>query len=443
MCRSIVRRYFAPGLDREDLLQEARIGAWKGLRDFNPSRGSLSSFVWLAIERNVQTAVKTSTRGKHGPLNDAVSLATPIGADDTDGTLADVLPSRVSVDELVAQREELRGGLTDLGHLTDLERVAVVGHAVGCSYDEIAEAATRTVRRDRPVSRKNVDNALQRGRRSLEQRRHRRRGDEHSEPPPRRTVARAEPEGGPMSRILDAIDEEIEGVKSRRDELAAEVEDLEQRIAKLGTLREGAAELNGDAPTVEVEVTADTSQLREAADEASAALERASAPPKRRRRSQDPPPVTDEERQQRAKAGDEAQARVFEFIREHGSIDHKQCAELLGITVTTAANKLRTMCTTTGLNAYDGERPEGVTRGRPPRVYRLTAATRGSSGGRTATESKIIDVVAEDGPIDETTLAARAEVKPSSARTILRDLVSRQMLRRSDVEGVTLYEAAA
>jgi len=60
--------------DREDLAQEARVGLFKAVRDYQPSLGAFNPFAFLCIRRQIITAVKTSTRGKHSALTHAVRV---------------------------------------------------------------------------------------------------------------------------------------------------------------------------------------------------------------------------------------------------------------------------------------------------------------------------------------------------------------------------------
>ena len=71
----ICRSYFLMGADREDLMQEASIGLYKAIRDFNPMmQCSFRQFAQLCIKRQVITAVKTATRQKHMLMNSCISL---------------------------------------------------------------------------------------------------------------------------------------------------------------------------------------------------------------------------------------------------------------------------------------------------------------------------------------------------------------------------------
>jgi RNA polymerase sporulation-specific sigma factor len=66
--------YFLQGGDYEDLFQEGLIGLYKAIRDFQKDNGAFDVFSKICIDRQLISAIKTSTRKKHTPLNDMISL---------------------------------------------------------------------------------------------------------------------------------------------------------------------------------------------------------------------------------------------------------------------------------------------------------------------------------------------------------------------------------
>lgn len=151
--------YFLPGGDREDILQEARLGLIVAAEQYRSDRGaSFQTYANMVVERRVITAVRTATRGKHAPLSQAVSLNAPVQESDDDSglTVGDTLPSPDAEDP--AERAIAREGLAEIVErsvrLTPLEREVIAGRLNGDSYDEIG-------------SRKRVDNALQRAKHKL------------------------------------------------------------------------------------------------------------------------------------------------------------------------------------------------------------------------------------------------------------------------------------
>ena len=163
--RMKARSYFLVGADREDIVQEAMIGLYKSIRDFNPDlETSFRAFAELCVTRQIITAIKTATRQKHGPLNNYVSFSRPVhGDDDSDGVLEDVLATTALSDpaDLVISAERIRALQAHFDAvLSDLETEVLRLYVEGKSYQEIAERLQRHV--------KSIDYALQRIKRKIE-----------------------------------------------------------------------------------------------------------------------------------------------------------------------------------------------------------------------------------------------------------------------------------
>jgi RNA polymerase sporulation-specific sigma factor len=156
--------YFLAGGDSDDLIQEGLVGLYKAIRDYRTDReSSFRNFAELCITRQIITAVKTSTRNKHAPLNEYVSFAqTPASAGDGEQTLEDVLPGPTVHDPVfqVISSEELHslvGCLTSA--LSDLESSVLSLYLDGHSYVDIGVKLG--------CDCKTVDNALQRVKRKV------------------------------------------------------------------------------------------------------------------------------------------------------------------------------------------------------------------------------------------------------------------------------------
>src|SRR5438067_10763520 len=105
--------YFLAGGDADDLIQEGLVGLYKAVRDYRADReSSFRNFAELCITRQIITAVKTSTRNKHVPLNQYVSFSsTPAGAPGESEPMLDEMLPGPSVHDPVNQvisSEELR-----------------------------------------------------------------------------------------------------------------------------------------------------------------------------------------------------------------------------------------------------------------------------------------------------------------------------------------------
>lgn len=156
------RSYFLRGAERDDVIQEGRIGLLKAIRGFSDHwLGGFRSFAATCVTRQMISAVKCACRHKHGPLNRYVSL----DADESEGEeacLRDLLPGdRELCPETIALRREMGwrvSGAIDRS-LSKLERDVLRQYAQGSSYREIAVELGANL--------KQIDNALQRAKRKL------------------------------------------------------------------------------------------------------------------------------------------------------------------------------------------------------------------------------------------------------------------------------------
>ena len=154
-----VNRYFIIGAEREDIVQEGLIGLFKAIKNFNTSKqNSFKTFASLCIERQLITAIKTSNRQKHMPLNSYLSLnQVAYEGEDNDTELIDTFDSKTIEDplETITKREYYaRVESTIDKMLSDFEKRVLNRYIKGESYVQIAE------RLNAPV--KSVDNAIQR-----------------------------------------------------------------------------------------------------------------------------------------------------------------------------------------------------------------------------------------------------------------------------------------
>lgn len=162
LIRGWVSAYYIKGADRSDLLQEAQIGFWKAVNDYDGYTGNFRSFAEMCVKRHVITAVKAATRNKHEILNSAVSFSRPAeGIDGHGDTLIDmIIDHSVNLGRQFSAGHDLDLYIQCIVNcMSDLEAQAIVMQAYGGTYEEIAQACK--------VSEKAVDNALIRARKKL------------------------------------------------------------------------------------------------------------------------------------------------------------------------------------------------------------------------------------------------------------------------------------
>ena len=161
LVNSKVNKYFIIGAEKEDIVQEGLIGLYKAIKDYKPDKqNSFKSFANLCIERQLITAIKSSNRQKHMPLNSYLSLnMTAFENEDgnNDTQIVDVLENTVIEDPLdTITKKEYFSSVENVidSSLSDFEKKVLNRYVQGESYVKIAE------RLDAPV--KSVDNATQR-----------------------------------------------------------------------------------------------------------------------------------------------------------------------------------------------------------------------------------------------------------------------------------------
>ncbi|MBR2240561.1 MAG: RNA polymerase sporulation sigma factor SigH [Clostridia bacterium] len=153
-----VSKYFIIGAEKEDIFQEGLIGLYKAIKSFDPQKeNSFKTFANLCIERQLITAIKTSNRQKHMPLNSYLSLNMAAYEDEESDSVMDVFDSNMIEDPLdtITKKEyyiEIENAIDK--SLSDFEKKVLNRFAKGESYIQIADKLNTPV--------KSVDNAIQR-----------------------------------------------------------------------------------------------------------------------------------------------------------------------------------------------------------------------------------------------------------------------------------------
>ncbi len=159
LVNSKVGKYFIIGAEREDSIQEGMIGLYKAIRDFDACKqNTFKTFANICVERQLITAIKSSNRQKHMPLNSYLSLNTSAYENDEDGAeLIETFKSDTIEDPLeTIMKREYFEEIQDTMHksLSKFEESVLDRYMQGESYEVIAKKL------DAPI--KSIDNAIQR-----------------------------------------------------------------------------------------------------------------------------------------------------------------------------------------------------------------------------------------------------------------------------------------
>lgn len=159
LVNSKVGKYFIIGAEREDTIQEGMIGLFKAIKSYNSEmQSSFKSFANICIERQLITAIKSSNRQKHMPLNSYLSLnMSAYDNEDDDTSIYDIFDANIIEDPLdTITKKEYYKSVEDIidKSLSIFEKNVLNELVNGSSYTAIAQKL------DSPV--KSVDNAIQR-----------------------------------------------------------------------------------------------------------------------------------------------------------------------------------------------------------------------------------------------------------------------------------------
>lgn len=153
-----VGKYFIIGAEKEDIYQEGMIGLYKAIKSFDVEKqNSFKTFANLCIERQLITAIKSSNRQKHMPLNSYLSLNGAAYDDENDTSLLEIFNSHTVEDplETLTKKEYFKSVEDKIEeNLSEFEKQVLHRYVKGESYTTIAEKL------DSPV--KSIDNAIQR-----------------------------------------------------------------------------------------------------------------------------------------------------------------------------------------------------------------------------------------------------------------------------------------
>lgn len=151
-------KFFIIGAEKEDMVQEGMIGLYKAIKSFNTEKqNSFKTFANLCIERQLITAIKTSNRQKHIPLNSSFSLNTSAYNENDETSIMEILDTKLVEDplETITKKEYFADVESKIDkNLSDFERQVLNFYIQGDSYINIANKLASPV--------KAIDNAIQR-----------------------------------------------------------------------------------------------------------------------------------------------------------------------------------------------------------------------------------------------------------------------------------------
>lgn len=161
LVRSKAKSMFILGADKDDLIQEGMIGLFKAIRDYDSGRdASFFTFADLCVSRQMYTAVQSSNRKKHEPLNKYISLnasSEEIVEDSMGQEFMNMLANSIdqSPEEIIIDRENIKLLSEKIEQeLSAFEKQVYDLHLTGMAYTDIAKVLGK--------DEKSTDNALQR-----------------------------------------------------------------------------------------------------------------------------------------------------------------------------------------------------------------------------------------------------------------------------------------
>ncbi len=158
------RYFFIKGLDKDDVIQEGRVGLFKAIRDYKEDKeASFRGFAQLCIHRQLVSAIKKANRQKHMPLNNSTSLDKSIDKGESKRTYNEVVSDENhDLEKIFIYQEVLNLIMGKIeNNLTKLEYKVFVKYLDNKTYQEISSELN--------VNLKSVDNALQRARKKVEE----------------------------------------------------------------------------------------------------------------------------------------------------------------------------------------------------------------------------------------------------------------------------------
>lgn len=176
LCRTLdeflhhhARRFYAAGLDHDDLVQEARIALHAACVAWDAHTVPFVPFAQMVIGRKLTDVLKATQRQKYAPLNLSERFeATASPHDDVQLTLADVIPGPWHHDpaHIAQARQDLATVIRTIRtDCSDTERAVVARRLNGDTLDQAGHGLGHSDRGPGKVA----DNAIQRARHKIEE----------------------------------------------------------------------------------------------------------------------------------------------------------------------------------------------------------------------------------------------------------------------------------
>ena len=145
--------YFIAGADRDDVVQEAMIGLYKAIKNYDKSGGAkFETYANVCMNRQLIDAIRSANREKHAPLNTSVSINKTVAlgydSDYDETTLEETIESNdiTSVDVIKVINESLESLSEGPQALTKFEADVWHGYTKGKTYEEIANSLGKNVK---------------------------------------------------------------------------------------------------------------------------------------------------------------------------------------------------------------------------------------------------------------------------------------------------------
>lgn len=155
MIKYYSKKYYAPGLQYDDLWQEGCIGLLQAINKYKIDGGSMfRSYAKVNIQSHIINAVKKAKRKKHELFNKSLSLFQSC-REEKGFNIIDLIPANSPTpEEIIMEQFEDLYNQRILLVFTDIEKKVLKHYLNGFSYNEVAGVVG--------INYKSVDNALKR-----------------------------------------------------------------------------------------------------------------------------------------------------------------------------------------------------------------------------------------------------------------------------------------